>query len=54
MEPAHRVSDRGAHPLHLMLASLVEGELDLRWRQEAGLRPGGRAVVELDALGEAA
>src|SRR6266542_3707826 len=49
-----RVADRFAHALHLVLASLVDRELDSRGAEEA--RAGGRrpAVLQLEALSQAA
>ena len=46
------MADCRAHPLHLVLAALVQRELDLRRAEAAGLSGGGAAVVELDALGQ--
>ena len=54
VEAQDRVADRRAHPLHLVLAALVERELEPAGPQAA--RRGGRrpSVVELDAFGEPA
>jgi hypothetical protein len=48
MEARDRVADRGEHALDLVLAALVEGELDAGRAEAAGLRRCGPAVVELD------
>ena len=49
-----RVADRLAHPLHLVLAALVEDELDPVRAEAARACRRGAAVLELDALTEAA
>ncbi|HEY6151357.1 MAG TPA: hypothetical protein VIW19_12625 [Gaiellaceae bacterium] len=48
MEAGDGMADRGKHPLDLVLAAFVEGELDAAAAETAGLRRGGRTVVELD------
>ena len=42
------------HPPHLPVPTLVQHELEAGRAQSSGLRGGGRAVVELDAVREAA
>jgi hypothetical protein len=54
VQPAHGVADGVQHPLHLVFASLVERELELRWAEPPDAGGRGAAVVELDALAEAA
>ena len=51
MQPRHRVADRLEHPLHLVLAALVQDELDRPGPSRAPA-PARWAVVELDALRE--
>ena len=46
--------DRLAHPLDLVLAALVEDELEPRRAETPDAGGRGRAVLELDALGQAA
>src|SRR6266436_9636162 len=47
-----RVADGLAHALDLMLASLVQDQLELRGAETAHVRGRGGTVVELDAGGE--
>src|SRR5437016_14419298 len=47
VEAPHRMADRLAHPLHLVLPPLVQGELDHRRAEKARVRRRGAAVVEL-------
>ena len=54
MQPAHRVSDGLEHPLHLVLAALVERELDPSAAEPAGAGGRGAAVLELDAVAKPA
>ena len=54
MQAAHRVADRLAHPLHLVLAALVDRQLEAPRRRGGGPGRGGEAVVELDAFREPA
>jgi hypothetical protein len=42
------MADRGEHPLDLVLAAFVEDELHAAAAETAGLRRGGRTVVELE------
>src|SRR3954469_547401 len=49
LEPAHRMTDRVAHPADLAVAALVERQLETAGRQAADARGRGRAVVQLDA-----
>jgi uncharacterized protein with GYD domain len=49
MEPDHRVADRGQHPLDLVLAALVDRELDPARPEPADARGRSRTVVQLDA-----
>jgi hypothetical protein len=53
VQPRDRVPHRGEHPLDLVLAALVDAQLDRRGSEQAGLRGGGQAVVELDAFPQA-
>jgi len=46
------VADRGQHPLDLVLAALVERELDPPGAKPPRLRWGREPVVELDAVTE--
>ena len=52
VEARDRMADGGEHPLDLVLAALVEGQLDGRRREAPRLRWSGRAVVELHAVTE--
>ena len=52
VEPHDRVADRRAHALDLMLAALVQHELDPSRAESAGPRGSRRPVVELDAASE--
>ena len=47
------MADGLEHPAHLAVASLVEDELEPRRAEQRDPRWRGRAVVELDSLGEA-
>ena len=53
MQPRHRVADGREHPLDLVLAALVEDELDATRAEAAGSGGRGAAVVELHALAQA-
>ena len=54
-QPHDRMADRLAHPPHLPVAALVDGEAHhVRASSETDLRRRGHAVVELDALAEPA
>src|ERR671936_2611311 len=53
VEPTDRVADRCEHPLDLVLAALLDRELDFVRAEARCLGRRGRAVVELDALLEA-
>jgi len=44
------VADGREHPLHLVLAALVDGALDAAGAEMASGRGTSRAVVQLDAL----
>jgi uncharacterized protein with GYD domain len=46
------VANSGQHPLHLVLAALVQGELDSRRGKPPRLRRRGSAIVEVKALAE--
>src|SRR5579884_236059 len=48
VEPTDRVTDGLEHPLHLVLASLVHGQLDTPAPEPAGARGRRSPVVELD------
>jgi hypothetical protein len=50
MQSGDRVADGREHSLHLVLAALVDGELDAARPEAAGGRRAGRPVVQLDAL----
>src|SRR5207244_2209426 len=50
METADGMADGLAHPLDLVLAPLVERQLDRRGPEEPGLRRRRKAVVELDTF----
>ena len=52
MEVRDGVADGGEHPLHLVLASLVEDELDAAPAKAAGACGSGAAIVELQAVAE--
>src|SRR6266516_7016293 len=52
VEAANRVADRLEHPLHLVLAPLVDRELDPRRAESPHPGRSAAAVVELDALGQ--
>jgi hypothetical protein len=52
VQPDDRVPDGLAHPLDLVLAALVEGQLEAARREAADLCRRRAAVLELDALGE--
>src|ERR671922_358021 len=52
VQPAYRVADRFAHPLHLVLSPLVDDQLDARWPQEARACRRRPRVLELHALGQ--
>src|SRR5215203_4167374 len=54
LERLDAVPDRLAHPPHLALATLVDGDLELARGDATDLRRRGAAVVELDALAELA
>ena len=49
MEPRHRVSDGGEHPLHLVLTAFVEGQLQTGRRKTLSLGRRRRSIVQLDA-----
>src|SRR6266700_3320652 len=49
VQPPHGVADRLEHPLHLVLAALVERELDAAAAEAPRARRRRAAVVELDA-----
>src|SRR5262249_30597558 len=53
MQLPHRVADGREHPLHLVLAALVDRQLDAAGAEAAGARRGAAAVVEVDAALEA-
>jgi hypothetical protein len=48
VQPRDRVADGGQHPLDLVLAPFVDGELDACAAQPAGARGRRRPVLELD------
>src|SRR5262249_6186039 len=52
VQPPYRVADRLAHALDLVLAPLVERELDPRGAHASGSRACGASVVELDSFGQ--
>src|SRR4249919_2356001 len=52
MEAPHGMADRFAHALDLMLAALVQCQLELRGAEPAHVRGRGRTVIELYACGE--
>ena len=54
VQPADAVTDRLAHPPHLAVAALVEHELEAGRAEPADARRRRDAVLELDALREAA
>src|SRR5207244_10606860 len=54
VQALHRVADRLEHPLHLVRATFVDGQLDPAGAEAADLRGRGRAVLELDTLLERA
>jgi hypothetical protein len=50
MKARHRVADGDEHPLHLVLASLMENELDATRAETARFRGSREAVLELDTF----
>src|SRR6266540_2388570 len=54
MQAPGRVSDGFEHAFHLVLATFVDDQLDPRGPQATHARRRGRAVLELDASGQAA
>jgi hypothetical protein len=54
VEPRDRVTDGRKHPLDLVLAAFVDAQLDPVRAEAAGSGRRGRAVVQLDAVLEAA
>src|SRR5262245_34209332 len=50
VQPPDRVADGGEHPLYLVLAALVDRELDSARAEPACAGGRGTAVVELDTL----
>ena len=52
MQAANRVANRLEHALDLMLAALVDRELDPRGPEPLHARRRSRPVVELDPLGQ--
>ena len=50
MQPSHGVADGLEHPLHLVLAALVDRELELRRAEPANACRRGASVLQLDSL----
>jgi hypothetical protein len=50
MQSRDGVADGRKHPLHLVLAALVDGKLDAPGPEAARVRWARRPVVQLDAL----